>query len=80
MTIPDGVTSIGYQSFYGCTGLTSINIPSSITSIAEKAFQSAINIARVDITDLDKWCRIQFYADTMSNPTYYAKGLWLNGQ
>ena len=29
------VTSIGYRAFYGCSGLTSIEIPNSVTSIIE---------------------------------------------
>lgn len=48
LTIPTSVThggvnytvsSIGYMAFYGCDGLTSLTLPSSITSIAEGAFQ-----------------------------------------
>lgn len=38
ITIPDGVTSIGYYAFYGCTKLTSITIPDSITIIRGYAF------------------------------------------
>jgi hypothetical protein len=37
VTIPNGVTSIGNEAFYGC-GITSISFPSSITSIGEFAF------------------------------------------
>jgi hypothetical protein len=32
------VTSIGYGTFTGCIGLTSITIPDSVTSIGEYAF------------------------------------------
>ena len=31
------VTSIGQSAFYGCTGLTSVPIPDSVTSIGAKA-------------------------------------------
>lgn len=34
-TIPSSVTSIGVETFWGCSGLTSIAIPNSVTSIGE---------------------------------------------
>ena len=36
--IPNSVTSIGYEAFRDCTGLTSITIPNSVTSIGKYAF------------------------------------------
>ena len=36
--VPEGITSIGNECFYGCTLLTSIQLPSSLKSISEHAF------------------------------------------
>jgi hypothetical protein len=33
VTIPEGVTSIGYSAFYGCESLTSVTIPEGVTII-----------------------------------------------
>ena len=76
--IPNTVTSIGNYAFYGCSGLTSINIPNSVTSIGNNAFGDCENMERVDITDLEAWCRINFSDD--SNPCGTAHHLYLNGE
>ena len=37
--IPNSVTSIGFNSFYGCSGLTSLTIPNCVTTIGGCAFE-----------------------------------------
>lgn len=61
-TILDTVTSIGSQAFFGCTGLTSINIPNNVTSIGNQAFQDCSGLTSVtlstSITEMP-WCGFQ---------------------
>ena len=47
MTIPNSVTSIGENTFYGCEDLTSIAIPGSVTSVGESAFWGCSNVTDV---------------------------------
>ena len=79
ITIPSSVTSIGSNAFSGCTGLTSITIPSSVTSIGGYAFYNCTGLTSVHITDIAAWCGISFNS-LSSNPLYYAKHLYLNGE
>jgi hypothetical protein len=37
-TIPDGVTRLGYGAFWGCSGLTGVAIPNSVTTVEGAAF------------------------------------------
>ena len=43
------VTSIGNRAFYGCTGLTSVNIPNSVTSIGDWAFSNCTALTSISI-------------------------------
>ena len=51
VAIPDGVTSIGHETFFCCNGLTSITIPGSVTSIGDGAFFGCKDLTSVTIPD-----------------------------
>ena len=42
--IQEGITSIGDQAFLGCSGLTSVSLPSSLTSIGRNAFKDCSSL------------------------------------
>ena len=43
------VTSLGYKCFFGCSGLTSITIPSSVTSLGETCFSGCSGFTSITI-------------------------------
>ena len=45
--IPNGVTSIGWCAFFGCTGLTTITIPGGVTSIEVGAFSDCTGLTSI---------------------------------
>ena len=78
ITIPNSVTSIGSQAFYNCSGLISVTIPNSVTSIGNSAFYGCEALTKVNyLGTVDKWVEFDF-KNSYSNPTYYAKDLYIN--
>ena len=51
MAIPNTYTSIGYQAFYQCSGLTSVTIGNSVTSIDGSAFSDCSGLTSITIPD-----------------------------
>ena len=49
LSIPFGVTSIGFCAFGRCSGLTNLTIPSSVTSIGENAFLDCSGLTSLTI-------------------------------
>ena len=47
--IPNGVKSIGFQAFYNCSGLTSIEIPGSVRTIGAHAFSGCSGLTSIEI-------------------------------
>ena len=47
-TIPNGVTKIGYNAFYGCSSLTNITLHEGVKQIGMGAFAGCANLARIN--------------------------------
>ena len=60
ITIPDFVTDIGAQAFYGCKSIVSIILPASVTWIDEEAFAECTNLETLTI--LNPECGIDDYS------------------
>ena len=71
--------SIGSSAFYACSGITSLEVPESITDIGTSAFYNCVNLNSVYITNLEKYMLINF-GNIYADPAYYASSVYLNGE
>ncbi len=79
-TIKEGTRLIAGEAFRKCSGLTSIKIPNSVTSIGDLAFYDCSGLTKVNyLGTVEKWVEIDF-DDYDSTPTYYAKDLYINDE
>jgi len=80
IVVKESITSIVDYAFSACWGnLVSITIPESIVYVGDGAFYGCNGLSKVGIDNLETWCNVTF-VDFDSNPLYYAKKLYLNGE
>ena len=73
------MTSIGDYAFFFCAGLTSIDIPESVTSIGSMAFSLCANLQTVYYAGTEaQWAKIDIgsYNHFLTNATIRFKGEW----
>lgn len=78
-TIFEGTTTIPSNYFRYMTGIETVIIPNSVTTIAKDAFYECRSISKVIISDIASWCKVSF-GNSDSNPLRYAKQLFLNSE
>lgn len=77
ITIPNSVTSIGYQAFYGCSALASAVIPNSVTTIGNEAFAGCTSLTDLCIEDGENPLSLGYSRKGGYNYGYYFEGLGL---
>jgi hypothetical protein len=86
IVIPDGVTTIGSFSFYGCKDITSLTIPKSLKEIEQYAFSGCTGLNSLHISDIKAWCNIDISYNhnwdiyTGNNPLQRANHLFVNDE
>ena len=73
------IQQIGMSAFLHCTNLREVTLGKSLKTAKIYAFDSSISLERVNIEDVSAWVSVDFY-NYPSNPVYYAKHLYCNGQ
>ncbi|MDE6397310.1 MAG: leucine-rich repeat domain-containing protein, partial [Muribaculaceae bacterium] len=71
------VIKLSDQAFFGCRGLKSVKLPSTIKTIGGYAFMACSELERVYIPALGDWLEIEF-VNTFSNPLFYANDLYVD--
>lgn len=76
LVIPEGVTTLGFQSMQACYNLSSVSLPKSLKHVMGQAFYATgFAAGKFIIDDLAWWCSIQFDGID-SNPLCDAKHVY----
>ncbi len=66
ITLPQGITSLDWGSFYDCSRLVEVNLPETLTYIESEAFRECVNLTT--LTGLENVCNENQYS---SNAIFY---------
>ncbi len=80
VVIGNSVTKIRTETFKDCSSLTSVTIGKKVKEIGTDAFYGCSALTQTNYTgNIASWCQIAF-GGFSSNPTYYSKNLFINGE
>lgn len=51
--IPEGVTEIAENAFYGCNNLSAVSFPQSLKKIRDSAFKNCISLTQIDLSYIE---------------------------
>ena len=71
------VTAIGEQALSGCNAVTQVTFQGPVSSMGSYAFYNCSALTRVNVSNLDAWCEIDFDY-SFDNPLYHAHHLYHN--
>ena len=77
--LPNNLSSIGSNAFAGCVSLNKVEFGLGVTNIGSGAFGDCTELKEIFVNNIETWCNIDF-ENVYSNPLYYAKQLYLNGE
>ena len=64
VTLPYGMTKVNYFAFYGARKLKTVNLPNTVTSIGEAAFEFCTSLETVNYNCIDSIEKYAFYGCT----------------
>jgi hypothetical protein len=80
LVIGDKVTYIPERFCEECSTLASVTIGKNVREIGYYAFYNCTSLTQINYTgNIASWCQIAF-GGFSSNPTYYSKNLFINGE
>ena len=80
VVVPENVRVIGTSAFFRCENLVSITLPSTLEEVKYFAFYNCEKLTGIYISDISKWCSVNFIDQGSNNPLDYAGNLYLNGE
>ena len=79
IALPSSLKTIGDSAFYDCMGLEVVYFGENIITVSEDAFYGCSEIKEVHISDLEKWCLVDFEDSSLLGSSMQS-ALYLNGE